>query len=50
MYVRVSSKEQAEQGFSPEAQRVGIYAFARSNGFDIVKEFEEAETAKDSRR
>ncbi len=50
MYVRVSSKEQAEQGFSPEAQRVCLYDFARRNGFDVVKEFEEAETAKDSRR
>ncbi|KKR98810.1 MAG: Recombinase [Candidatus Uhrbacteria bacterium GW2011_GWF2_41_16] len=50
MYVRVSSKEQAEQGFSPEAQRVCLYNFARSNSFDVVKEFEEAETAKDSRR
>lgn len=49
-YVRVSSKEQAEQGFSPEAQSKLLYDFARRNGFDIVKEFEEAETAKDSRR
>lgn len=50
MYVRVSSKEQAEQGFSPEAQRVCLYDFARRNAFDVVKEFEEAETAKDNRR
>ena len=50
MYVRVSSKEQAEQGFSPEAQRVCLYDFARRNAFDVVKEFEEAESAKDSRR
>lgn len=50
MYVRVSSKEQAEQGFSPEAQRVALYDFARRNGFEVAKEFEEAETAKDSRR
>lgn len=50
IYVRVSSKEQAEQGFSPEAQRVCLYDFARRNDFDIVEEFEEAETAKDSGR
>ncbi len=50
MYVRVSSKEQSDSGFSPEAQRLLIYDFARRNEFDVVKEFEEAETAKDSRR
>lgn len=50
MYVRVSSKEQAEQGFSPEAQRVCLYDFARRNSFDVVKEFEEAESAKGSKR
>ncbi|MEK9157046.1 MAG: recombinase family protein, partial [Patescibacteria group bacterium] len=50
MYVRVSSKEQADQGFSPEAQRLCLYDFARKNGFDIVKEFEESETAKTSGR
>lgn len=50
MYVRVSSKEQAEQGFSPEAQRVALYDFARRNGYDVVKEFEEAETAKNTGR
>jgi site-specific DNA recombinase len=45
-YVRVSSKEQHEQGYSPEAQRRSLYDFARQNGFDIVEEFEDAETAK----
>ncbi len=50
MYVRVSSKEQADQGFSPEAQRLCLYNFARSNGYDVVREFEESETAKDSGR
>ena len=50
MYVRVSSKEQADQGFSPEAQRLCLYNFARSNGYDVVREFEESETAKTSGR
>lgn len=45
-YVRVSSREQFDQGFSPEAQRVSLYDFARRNGFVIVKEFEDVETAK----
>jgi site-specific DNA recombinase len=46
IYVRVSSKEQNEQGFSPEAQRVCLYDFARRNAFNVVKEFEDIETAK----
>lgn len=50
MYVRVSSKEQNEQGFSPEAQRVGMYDFARRNAFDVVREFEDIETAKSAGR
>ena len=50
MYVRVSSKEQNDSGFSPEAQRLCLYDFARRNSFDVAREFEEAETAKDSRR
>ncbi|PIW37274.1 MAG: hypothetical protein COW24_01050 [Candidatus Kerfeldbacteria bacterium CG15_BIG_FIL_POST_REV_8_21_14_020_45_12] len=45
-YVRVSSKEQFEQGFSPEAQRVLLYQFARTNDFTVVKEFEDVESAK----
>ena len=50
MYVRVSSKEQNDQGFSPEAQRVCLYDFARRNAFDVVKEFEDIETAKSAGR
>jgi site-specific DNA recombinase len=50
IYVRVSSKEQAEQGYSPDAQKRLLWQFARSNGFDVVEDFEEAETAKDAGR
>lgn len=50
IYIRVSSKEQAEQGYSPDAQKRLLWQFARSNGFDVVQEFEEAETAKDAGR
>src|SRR3989338_6380384 len=49
-YVRVSSKEQNDQGFSPEAQRSCLYDFARRNGFDVVQEFEDVETAKKAGR
>ena len=50
IYVRVSSKEQAEQGYSPDAQKRLLWAFARSNGFDVAEEFEDAETAKKAGR
>lgn len=49
-YVRVSSKEQHEQGYSPDAQKRLLYTFARQNGFEVVEEFEDAETAKQAGR
>ncbi len=49
-YIRVSSKEQQEQGYSPDAQKRLLWDFALSNGFDVVEEFEEAETAKEAGR
>lgn len=45
-YVRVSSKEQHDQGYSPDAQKRLLWGFARANGFDVAEEFEDAETAK----
>lgn len=50
IYIRVSSKEQAEQGYSPDAQKRLLWQFARSNGFGDVVEFEDAETAKSAGR
>lgn len=45
-YVRVSTKEQEETGFSPQAQHRLLWDFARQNNIDIVEDFEEAQTAK----
>ena len=50
IYVRVSSSEQKEQGYSPEAQKRLLWAFARENGYDVAEEFEDAETAKQAGR
>ncbi len=45
-YVRVSSKEQRQEGFSLPSQKKLLKKYARESGFKIVKEYEEAETAK----
>ena len=50
LYVRVSSKEQEETGFSIPAQRKLLQAYALENGLRIVAQFEEAETAKTAGR
>lgn len=50
IYVRVSSKEQKEEGYSIPAQKKLLWDYARVNGFKIVKEFEDDETAKSSGR
>lgn len=49
-YVRVSSREQQELGNSLGAQKRLLWEFARNNGYNVVKEFEEAETAKEAGR
>lgn len=49
LYARVSSKEQAE-GYSIPAQLDLLREYAKKNGFEIVKEFTEAETAKQAGR
>lgn len=49
-YVRVSSKEQAEEGYSIEAQQKFLYQYALEHGLDIVREFVEVESAKASGR
>lgn len=46
LYVRVSSKEQKEEGYSIPAQKKLIREYAKTNGLEIVAEFEEVETAK----
>ncbi len=50
IYVRVSSKEQKEEGYSIPAQRKLLWEYARVNGFKVAKEFEDDETAKSAGR
>ena len=50
MYVRVSSKEQEKEGFSIPAQRKLLQQYALDHGLEIVREFEDVETAKRSGR
>lgn len=45
-YARVSSKEQEKEGFSIPAQLKLLSEYARAEGFDIVQEFIDVETAK----
>jgi site-specific DNA recombinase len=46
LYVRVSSKEQEKEGFSIPAQRKLLTEYAAQQGLQIVREFEDIETAK----
>ena len=46
LYVRVSSKEQEKEGFSIPAQRKLLREYADQHTFEIVREFEDIETAK----
>ena len=46
LYVRVSSKEQKEEGYSIPSQRKLLRSYAKKHNIDIVREFEEVETAK----
>mgnify|MGYP004647513929 FL=1 len=49
-YARVSSKMQEREGFSIPAQIQLIHEYAEKNNIEIVAEFTEAETAKQSGR
>ncbi len=46
IYARVSSKEQEKEGFSIPAQQKLLKAYAQQNGFRVMKEFVDVETAK----
>jgi len=46
LYVRVSSKEQEKEGYSIAAQQNLLRQYAAEKGLQIIREFEEAETAK----
>ena len=46
LYVRVSSKEQRDEGYSIPAQKKLLRAYAKKHALRVVQEFEDAETAK----
>src|SRR3989338_8381771 len=50
LYIRVSSKEQAESGYSLDAQAKLLREHARQKNYKIVYEFKDEETAKESGR
>ncbi len=50
LYVRVSSKEQEKGGFSIPAQLRLLRQYGQTQGFTILKEFQDVETAKRSGR
>jgi site-specific DNA recombinase len=50
IYTRVSSREQQQEGFSLGAQAKLLREYAERNDFQIVKAFEDVETAKASGR
>jgi len=50
IYARVSSKEQEQEGFSIPSQLKLLRDYASKNGFAIVEEFIDAETAKTTGR
>ena len=50
IYARVSSREQEREGFSIPAQLKLLKEYALKNGFQIVKEYSDAETAKKAGR
>jgi DNA invertase Pin-like site-specific DNA recombinase len=47
-YYRVSTERQGRSGLGLEAQRAAGQAFAKAEGFEIIAEFQEIETAKGS--
>ncbi len=50
LYARVSSREQEREGFSIPAQRKLLQEYASRNGFAVVQEFVDVETAKQTGR
>lgn len=50
IYARVSSREQEREGFSIPAQLKLLKEYALKNGFQIVREYSDAETAKKAGR
>jgi site-specific DNA recombinase len=50
LYARVSTKEQAEEGYSIEAQIKLLREYAKDRGIEIAREFTDAESAKSAGR
>lgn len=50
IYTRVSSKEQEKEGFSISAQQKLLQSYATENHLNIVREFQDVETAKQAGR
>src|SRR5580704_13213466 len=50
IYARVSSKEQGQEGFSIPAQLKLLREYAQKNGFRVVQEFVDIESAKKAGR
>ena len=50
LYARVSTAEQADEGFSIEAQRKLLHEYAGKNGLTVLEEFVDVETAKQAGR
>jgi len=46
LYARVSSQEQADEGFSIPAQLKLLQSYASEHGFELMREFVDVETAK----
>src|SRR6266853_4262947 len=47
-YVRVSTGKQAKSGLGLEAQQAALARFAETEGYNLIKTFEEVETGKGS--
>lgn len=50
IYARVSSKEQEREGYSIPQQLKLLRSYAASKGFEVLREFEDAESAKTTGR
>ncbi len=50
IYARVSSREQEQEGYSIPAQRKLLKNYAEKNGFGVLREFVDVETAKTTGR
>jgi DNA invertase Pin-like site-specific DNA recombinase len=50
VYYRVSTKEQGRSGLGLDAQKAAAEAYIKQRGGEIIGEYQEVETGKDSQR